>query len=320
MKINKKISIVIPSYNEEKYIFPLYERLTSVLKKITNRYEIIYVNNGSTDNSEKFFYKLANKDKNVKIIFLSRNFGSQGAHSAGISIASGDAIVCMDGDLQDPPEVIPRFVEKWLNGYDVVYGIREKRKGNILKNIAYKLFYRILKRFSYVNIPLDAGDFALFDKKVSSILKIMPEKDRFIRGMRAYSGFKQIGIPYVREDRLLDKPKYNLFDNFNMASRWFFSFSYFPLEIISFLAFLIAFFSFGAIVYYIFRFFAFHDSPAGWSTLITIVLFLGAIQLIALSIIGKYVGRIFEEVKQRPAFIIDFILQGNKNGKKKTQK
>jgi dolichol-phosphate mannosyltransferase len=311
--INKKISIVIPSYNEEKYILPLYERLSAVLKSITEDYEIIFVNNGSYDMSEKIFEELTLKDGKVVVVSLSRNFGSQGAHSAGLSVADGDCAVCMDGDLQDPPELIEKFVAKWEEGFKVVFGVRSRRKGYLFKRAAYRLFYRILTRYSYVNIPLYAGDFALMDKEVYSILNRMPERDRFMRGLRAFVGFRQTGVEYVRDERKMDKPRYRLFDNFKMAYKWFFSFSYSPLQLISVFAFITSVIAVGGMVFYLYRYFRFHESPQGWMTITILVLFLGAVQLLSISIIGGYISRIFEEVKGRPNFIIRQIINKKQN-------
>ncbi|MDD5066305.1 MAG: glycosyltransferase family 2 protein [bacterium] len=312
--IQKKISVVVPSYNEEQYILSLYGQLTRILKGVTSRYEIIFVNNGSFDSSDRIFTDLARKDKRVMVICLSRNFGSQNAYSAGLSLAGGDAVVCMDGDLQDPPSLIKDFIQKWQEGYDVVYGVRKKRRGNIIKRIGYKIFYRLLKRFSYIQIPLDAGDFGLMDKKVVAILNAMPEKDRFIRGLRAFSGFKQVGIEYTRNDRTKGEPKYSFLDNFKWAYKGLFSFSYTPLELISLFAFAVGLIAMIGIGYYLYHYFVFKDAPHGFATMITVILFLGAIQLLSISIIGGYISRIFEEVKNRPNYIIEKVL--NKQRKK----
>lgn len=315
--VNKKISIVIPSFNEGKNIQELYRRLRRVLDPLVRAYEIIFVNNGSTDDSGAILETLAEKDKRVVALFLSRNFGSQGAHSAGLSVAAGDAVVCMDGDLQDPPELISRFVEKWSEGYDVVYGIRKRRKGSILKRIGYKIFYQLLNKYSYINIPLDTGDFALMDRKVVDVVNSSPEKDRFIRGIRAYAGFRQTGVEYVREKRFFGKAKYGFFDNVIMAYKWFFSFSYTPLELISYFALAVSALALAGMGFYLYRYFAFRDAPHGFATLITVILFLGAIQLLSISIIGGYISRIFEEVKNRPSFIISRMINRGKKGSKK---
>ena len=312
-----KISVVIPSYNEEENIIPVYEALSSILQKENLLYELIFVNNGSFDRSDEIFEELAKKDDKVKVIFLSRNFGSQNAYSAGLSVASGDAVVCIDGDLQDPPELIHSFIEKWREGYQIVYGIRTKRKGSIIKRIGYKIFYRILKKWAYVDIPLDAGDFCIMDKCVVKLLNMMPEKDRFLRGLRAYVGFKQIGIEYVREERKKGKPKYGFLDNVRMAFKWFFSYSYSPLELISIFAFVVGMIAIIGIIYYMYRYFVVKDTPQGWMTTVTLILLIGAIQLVSLSIIGAYISRLFEEIKGRPNFIISKILNEDKGLSKK---
>lgn len=303
-----KLSVVIPSYNEERHIPEMYRRLRAVLDASGLDWNILFVNNGSTDDSQTLLEGIARRDRRVTVVVLSRNFGSQGAHAAGLSLADGDAVVCMDGDLQDPPEVIPSFVEKWREGYDVVYGVRTRRLGTPLKNLFYRLFYRLLRRYAYIDIPLDAGDFALMDRKVYTVLRAMPEKDRFIRGLRAYAGFRQIGVPYVRAARTGDKPKYGLTDNIRMAFQWFFSFSYAPLELISRFAFAVGFLALVAIAYYLYRYLVVRDSPPGWMTLTSLVLLLGSIQLFSLGIIGTYIGKIFEETKGRPNFIVERVL------------
>ena len=317
---NKKISIVIASYNEEKNILPLYNRIVKTFKDIPYDYEIIYIENGSTDNSLQIFKKLTKKDKKVKVIVFSRNYGSQMAFQAGMDYATGDGVVFMDGDLQDPPEIIPKFIEKWEEGYEVVYGIRVKRRETLFRRIAYRIFYIIFKRLAYINIPLNAGDFSLVDRRLIEIIKKMPERDRYIRGLRAFVGFKQIGVPYIREKRYAGKSTNSLWDNIRWAYKAIFSFSYKPVEFVSFLAlgsFVLAVIS---IINYILVYFIKHDAPHGFTTLIVVILFFSSIQLLSLSIIAEYIGRIFEEVKMRPKYLIDYILDEEKNGKKKRSK
>lgn len=311
--IDKKISVLIPCYNEEGNIEEMYRRLTSVLNKVTCNYQLIYVDNGSTDSSEQIFHDLVEQDEKVTVITLSRNFGSsQVSYTCGLEYAKGDCVICIDGDIQDPPEMIPDMISKWLEGYDVVYGIRKKRKGNIIRRIGYKIFYRMFKIFSYIDVPLDAGDFALLDRKVVDAINQLPERSRFLRGLRAWVGFKQTGLEYVRQDRKAGKTSNSLFDNIRWAKMGLFSFSYWPLEFISFLAYFVVILSLIGIVGYTVSYFIYPTAPRGFSTLIVAILFLGGIQLLCLSIIGEYLGKIFEEVKQRPHYLVKEILRKGK--------
>jgi len=314
--IKKKISTIIPCYNELLNILPMYNRLSNALSKITKNWEIIYVDNGSTDKSFEIFSKLAAKDKRVTIVQFSRNFyKSQGAYSAGIDYATGDAAVLIDGDLQDPPELVGKMVELWQKGYEIVYGVRRIREGNPLRNFAYKLFYRIFNRLSYIDIPQDVGDFSLMDRKVLDVIKAMPEKNRYIRGLRAWVGFKSIGIPYKRSERKAGKTSNSLIDNIQWALLGIFSFSYMPLALISWVAVVSCILSAIAIIIYLILYFMIPEAPRGFQTLLVSVLFLGSVQLLSLSIIAYYVGKIFEEVKGRPKYVIKQILNDHRSKK-----
>jgi len=313
LKKNITLSVIVPSYNEEANIVALYKRLTHVLKKIlkknTDSYEIVYVNNASTDSSENMIKQIIKNDSNVTLITLSRNFGYQMAISAGLDYAKGNAIVVIDGDLQDPPELIKIFVEKWRQGYDVVYGVRKKRKGGLFRRINYKIFYRILKKISYINIPVDASEYALIDKKILKELQNLPERNRFTRGLRAWVGFRQIGVEYTREDRTAGISHFNFTANIKLGFDGIFSFSEAPLHLITIIGFIIFLLSLiGIIVYVIYYLMAGRVVPGFLSTVI-IMLFLGGVQLLSISIIGQYIGRIFEEVKQRPPYIIREIVK-----------
>lgn len=305
----KKVSVIIPCFNESGNILPMYDRLNKVFKTLHYEYSYIYINNGSTDNSDKIFEKLALKDKKVKVIYLSRNFyKSQGAYTAGIDYADADAVVLLDGDIQDPPEKIPELIKKWEEGYDVVYGVRSKRKGSKFRRFAYKAFYRIFQKVSYINMPLDAGDFSLIDRKIVEILKQMPERNRYIRGLRAWVGFKSIGVPYIRDERNAGLTTNSLIDNINWALFAIFSFSYAPLGLISLLAFITVILSAVAIVIYTTLYFLYPGTPKGFQTLLLAVLFLGSVQLICFSILAQYQGIMFDEIKKRPKYIIEKIL------------
>ena len=234
-----KISAVIACYKDGEAIPIMHNRLTDVFQKIGCKYEIIFVNDGSPDDSENVLEDICSKDLNTTAIFHSRNFNSQNAFTSGMKQATGDAVVLLDGDLQDPPELIENFTKKWMEGYDVVYGSRIKRDASKIMNYAYKIFYRIFNKLSDLEIPLDAGDFSLMDRKVVNEINKTTETDRFIRGLRAWVGFKQVGVPYVRPERKFGISTNNFFMNIKWAKKGIFSFSYFPLEFMSIFSYVI---------------------------------------------------------------------------------
>lgn len=303
---NKLISIIIPIYNEEGNIQELIKRLYSVLEKLDVDFELVFINDGSYDNSKKILTKSAEEDKRIKIIHFSRNFGHQIAVTAGIDNCNGDCAVIIDADLQDPPDLIPKLIKRWKDGYQVVYAQREKRKGeSFFKLFSAKLFYRILKRLTNVNIPLNTGDFRLIDKKIINTLKQMPEKNRFIRGMVSWTGFRQTGVKYVREERFSGDTKYPLKKMIKFALTGITSFSFIPLQIATYFGFAISGISFLYALYVLYLKLFTTRTIQGWSTIMIAILFLGGVQLITLGIIGEYIGRISEEIKQRPTYIID---------------
>ncbi len=306
----KKISAIIACYKDEQAIPYMYLRLKKVFKQLSVEHEIIFVNDGSPDNTEEVLEALVKKDAAVIAITHSRNFSSQMAFTSGMDIATGDCVVFLDGDLQDPPEMIAKFYTKWLEGFDVVYGVRVKREAPLLMQWAYKGFYRVFNKISYIHIPLDAGDFSLIDKKVYSELKRLPERDRFLRGLRAWLGFKQVGVPYIRPERKFGVTTNNLIKNFQWATKGIFSFSYIPLQIMTFTSLAVFLLSLFGIVYQIALSLFFPEStPDGVSTIIVLVLFIGSIQLLGISILGEYIAKIFEEVKQRPKYIVKNVLR-----------
>jgi len=304
----KTVSAIIACYNDEQAIPIMHERLTKVFNAIGCQYEIIFVNDGSPDNSEAILSEIAQRDSHVTVITHSRNFSSQNAFMSGMQVTTGDAVVLLDGDLQDPPEIISQFVEKWAEGFDVVYGVRARRDASMFLRIAYKLFYRIFSKLSYVRIPRDAGDFSLMDRKIVDILITMPERDLFIRGLRAWVGFRQIGVPYHRPERMFGKTTNSILKNIRWAKKGIFSFSFEPLEMLFYSALFISFITFLTIIFYFASYLLHPDQPRGTTTIILLILFFGSIQLISISIIGEYLGRVFEEVKRRPAFIVKKIL------------
>jgi dolichol-phosphate mannosyltransferase len=308
----KKISAVIACYNDEQAIPYMYKRLTDIFKKINVDYEIIFVNDGSPDNTENLLFDMVQKDTHVIAINHSRNFNSQMAFTSGMEIATGDAVVLLDGDLQDPPEIIEKFYEKWIQGFDVVYGVRAKREAPILMQIAYKAFYFIFHKLSYIKVPLHAGDFSLMDRKVVEVMKSFSERDRFLRGLRAWTGFKQTGVPYVRPERMFGHTTNNLLKNFNWATKGIFSFSYVPLELMTIFSLITFCFALLGIIIQIILRLVYPGAPRGVTTILVVVLFIGAIQLLGISVLGQYIGRIFEEVKQRPKYVVKNIFR-NRN-------
>ncbi len=287
----------------------MHERLTAVFKKIDVDYEIIFVNDASPDNAREVLAELAGVDPHVTVINHSRNFGSQSAFTSGMRLATGDAVVLLDGDLQDPPELIEAFHDQWLNGFDVVYGVRVKREAKKVLQVAYKAFYRLFRAASYVKIPVDAGDFSLMDRRVVDALNSLPETNRFVRGLRAWVGFRQTGVPYFRAERAFGLSTNSMLKNLGWARKAILSFSYVPLDLITVLAVLICIGSLLLIVGQILaRIFAPQLVPTGFTTLIVIILFMGGIQLLCLSIIGSYLAHLYDEVKRRPAYIRESVI------------
>lgn len=317
------ISIVIPIYNEEEVLPQLYTRLLAATASWDHPVEIIFVDDGSSDTSASIIKDLSFGRSNVRLVQFSRNFGHQAAVSAGIGEAQGAAVILMDGDLQDPPEVLIRFIEKWREGFDVVYAIRTKRKENLFKRAAYKLFYRLMNRISKLDIPLDSGDFCLIDRKVVDVLLELPENIRFVRGLRTYVGFRQTGLRYERDRRAAGAPKYSYRKLYTLALDGIFGFSLMPLRIASYMGLIIAIPSFLLGIFFIIhRIFDFKllgysptDTP-GLASLATGIFFLGGVTLIILGIIGEYLGRIYIEVKRRPPFVIKEIWSGKEAEKK----
>ena len=299
-----KLSVIIACYKDGQAIPYMHERLQKALAPLPLVPELIFVNDGSPDDTEEILRDLSARDPHVVAINHTRNFGSQAAFTSGMRLCTGDMAVLMDGDLQDPPELIPQFFEKWQQGYEVVFGVRVKREATRFLQVAYKLFYRVFHALSYVDIPRDAGDFSLMDRKVINALNTMSERDRFLRGMRAWVGYKQIGVPYVRPERMFGVTTNNLRKNIAWARKGIFSFSFVPLELISYLALGVTALAAAAILIYIVIYLLSRDAPSGFMTLFTAVLFLGGIQLLCLAVIGDYLARVFEEVKQRPHFLV----------------
>lgn len=306
----KKLSIVIPVFNEEAVFPELLRRITQITK--TQETEIIFIDDGSVDNTRSLIRSAVSTYSNIMGVFFSRNFGHQKAVRAGLIHATGDVIVVMDGDLQDPPELIPQFLTKIQAGYDVVYAVRKKRKENILKRVSYSVFYRLLHKISGdISIPQDSGDFSAMTRRVVDMIKQLDERNQFVRGIRSWVGFPQIGIEYERDQRFAGETKYSLRKLFRLAYDGIFSFSYVPLLMITWLGFISAFGAFlGIITILYFRIFTATNVPGFASTAI-FILFLGGVQLISIGVIGEYIRRIYDEVKRRPHFIVSEVVTKN---------
>jgi len=287
----------------------MYARLTQTFESLGVDYEIIFVNDASPDGAQEVLEELAGRSPKVVVITHSRAFGSQSAFTSGMRIATGDAVVLLDGDLQDPPELIAEFYQRWREGYDIVYGQRVNREAPRLMRFAYKGFYRILRRLAYVDVPVDAGDFSLMDRRVVDELNRLPESSRFIRGLRAWVGFRAVGVPYVRPKRVFGRTTNSLAKNFVWARKGIVSFSYAPLELILLIALASVV---GAVilgvVQVILRLTNPSSVPSGFTTVILLILMMGGLTLLALSTIGFYVADIYTEVKQRPPYIVESVL------------
>ncbi|HXH19753.1 MAG TPA: glycosyltransferase family 2 protein [Chitinophagales bacterium] len=306
MNAKIKISVVIPLYNEEKNIYMLYERLISSLGKINADYEIVFINDGSMDSTLQIVKEISGKNDKVKYLSFSRNFGHQIALTAGLRHASGSIIVIMDGDLQDPPELISVMVEKWKQGFKVVYAKRTSRRGEgILKKITAKLFYRIVRKLSSIDIPLDTGDFRLIDRQVVDCLNAMPESNKFLRGQVAWVGFKQTFVEFEREKRKFGRSNYTLRKMIRFALDGITAFSDMPLKLATILGFIVSGFAFIVILYALYSMFVLHRVITGWTSLIISTMFIGGIQLLAIGIIGEYIGRIYNNVRKRPLYVVE---------------
>lgn len=303
------ISIVVPVYNEQEVIMESYKRLTSVMETSNESYELIFVNDGSRDRSSDFLAAVCKTDSNVRCINFSRNFGHQAAITAGMDYAKGDAIVVIDADLQDPPEVILEMIKKWREGYDVVYGKRLRRKGETLfKKTTAKLYYRLLRNMTSVDIPVDTGDFRLIDRKVCDAMKTLTERNRYVRGLVSWVGFKQIAVEYVREERFAGVTKYPLKKMLKFAMDGITAFSYKPLKFATSIGFLFSIVSFIYLIIIIFQRLFTDTTVSGWASTIAVILFTQGIVLMMLGIIGEYIGRIFDEIKGRPIYIVNEVV------------
>ena len=305
-----QISIVIPLYNEEAGFALLIDRLNQLVKNSAQTIEVILVNDGSRDKTPQLMNELALTDSHYQCVFLARNHGHQLALTAGLTYVNcSEAVFIIDGDLQDPPELLSRFYEKYKDGYEVIYGIRRKRKEGAVKKFAYWFYYRLLKNISSIEIPLDSGDFALLSRRVVDHLNAMPERSRFIRGMRTWIGFRQTGLEYERDARSAGEAKYTFKMLFNLAYNGIFNFSEFPVKFITRVGLLTMFGAFVFFVYVILKMYLFGGVPPGYTSLFLAISIFSAVQLLALGLIGEYVLRIYDQVRNRPLFIIDKVIK-----------
>ena len=304
----KKLSIIIPMYYEEKVVNECYKRLKEMVEKLKGYdYELIFVNDGSKDNTLNLLEEIAKNNNKVKIISFSRNFGHQAAVTAGLKYVTGDAIVIIDADLQDPPELIPEMLKLWEQGYEVIYGKRKSRKGeSAFKLLTAKMFYNTLDALSDVEIPKDTGDFRLVDRKVVNTINEMPEHNKFLRGLFSWVGYKQIPFEYERQERFAGKTKYPLKKMLKLASDGIISFSTKPLKLVGYVGIFSILLSLIILIYSLVSFaFNLNNLTAGWTSIMVTVTFFAGVQLLSIWIISEYIGRIYDESKNRPQYIID---------------
>jgi glycosyltransferase involved in cell wall biosynthesis len=308
--VDPLVSVIVPCFNEEETIEACHQRLSSVLEGIAENYEIVYIDDGSKDKTAQILQRLHEADSRVVVLRLSRNFGHQAAVSAGLDLTHGDAVVIIDADLQDPPELIPKFLELWRSGYQVVYGVRETRKGESgFKLWTAKTFYRVINTLSEIEIPLDTGDFRLIDRAVVEAFRRMPERHRLLRGMSSWIGFSQVGLHYHRSERFAGHTKYPLKKMITLALDGIVSFSTVPLRMVTFVGFAAAFLAFLGIVYsFAVRLFT-HSWVPGWAISFIGMLFMSGTQMLCIGILGEYIGRIYTESKQRPLYLLREVLR-----------
>jgi dolichol-phosphate mannosyltransferase len=299
------LSVIVPCYNEEAVIRETHKRLTAVLRGLQGAdYEILYVNDGSRDQTETILREISREDERARLVLFARNFGHQMAVTAGLEHAAGEALVIIDADLQDPPEVIPEMLERWRDGYHVVYGVRSDREGETaFKLFTAKIFYRLINSLSNIEMPLDVGDFRLIDRRVAEALKQMPERDRFLRGMVSWVGFKQCGVFYRRAARFAGETKYPFVKMLRFAADAVLSFSFTPLRLAIYTGFFAIAAAFAGIIYAVYKYYT-NDVVRGWASTFVALLLMSGAQLITIGIIGEYIGRIYGEVKQRPLYLV----------------
>src|SRR6185312_2558174 len=307
--VRPMLSVVVPVYNEQETLPELHRRLACALE-LEDPWELVLVDDGSTDASWGVMSGLVAADPRVRLVRLSRNFGHQAALTAGLDAAGGDAVVILDADLQDPPELIPSLIARWREGYDVVYAVREERAGeNPLRLFAIRSFYKLLRRVSAGGIPENVGDFRLISRRVVDALSAMPERARYLRGMTSWVGFRQVGVSYRRDPRYAGESKYPFRKLLRLALDGLTSFSTMPVQLVAWLGFAFVVFCLGVLGWTLYTRLATDQAPQGWTSLLAVVLLLGGVQLLSLGVIGQYVARIFDETKQRPVYLVDEVVE-----------
>ena len=307
-------SVVIPAYNEEEVIAETYKRLTAVMQSMGEPYELIFVNDGSRDRTAQIIAGFCEKDANLRLINFTRNFGHMAAVTAGMDNARGQAVFIIDADLQDPPELFPQMAAKWKEGYHVAYGKRVKRKGeNWFKKVTAKFFYKLMRRLTTVDIPADTGDFRLMDRRVCDAVSRLPERQRYIRGLVSWVGFRQVAVEYVREERFAGQTKYPLRKMISFALDAITAFSYRPLKLATSLGLIMSLASFVYLVIIVYQRLFTDTAISGWASTIGAVVFSQGIVLMILGLMGEYIGRIYEEIKGRPTYIIMEIVGQNED-------
>lgn len=302
------ISVVVPAYNEQEVLNAFHERTTSVLKALGGTYEIVYINDGSTDETLRIMHELRDRDPNVTVVDLSRNFGKEIALTAGLDQSQGEAVIVIDADLQDPPELIPDFVAEWHNGFDIVYAVRTERAGESwLKRATASGFYRLIQSMSRVPIPKDTGDFRLMSRRAVNALGGLREQHRFMKGLFSWIGYPSKPIYYKRDPRFAGETKWNYWKLWNFALEGITSFSIAPLKIATYVGLATASFSFIYAIFIIYKTLIFGDPIRGYPSLMVVILFLGGVQLVFTGVIGEYLGRVFDEVKQRPLYLLNSV-------------
>ncbi|MGE0131037.1 MAG: glycosyltransferase family 2 protein [Blastocatellales bacterium] len=299
------ISVVLPVYNERETLQELRSRLAPILEECAGgSFEVLFVDDGSRDGSDRIIDDFHASDPRFKAIHFSRNFGHQAALQAGLDAAAGDAVVLMDADLQDPPELLGKFIELWRQGNDVVYAVRKKRKEAVWKRAAYSVFYRTMRAISEIDVPLDAGDFCLMDRRVVDTLVALRERNRFLRGLRSWIGFKQVGIEYERDARQAGEPKYTLRKLVGLALSGYIGFSAMPLRLATWLGLAASLTGFLVAVWAVYTKLAGIYSPRGWASTMAVIMFIGGVQLLMLGVMGEYLSRVYDEVRRRPLYIV----------------
>lgn len=299
------ISVVLPVYNERENLDALISRLIPVMEKATEgSFEVLFVDDGSDDGSADILDAFHTRDPRSKVIHFSRNFGHQAALQAGLDEATGKAVILMDADLQDPPEVLNQFIAYWRQGYEVVYAVRRKRKEGLIKRLSYGIFYRTMKAIAEIDLPVDAGDFCLLDRRVANTLISLKERNRFLRGLRSWVGFKQVGVEYERDARHAGVSKHTLRKLMRLALSGYIGFSGMPLRAAAWLGFASAVGGFAIGVWALVTRLMDIPSPRGWASTLAVILFVGGVQLLMLGVIGEYLSRVYDEVRQRPTYIV----------------